>query len=202
MENDPRAEKWSWLSRNYFQWLPRAFVLAELCNRDRSDLVDRGWKAIDHTIVAWSETTANSKNGILLKRLILKASAKRDGEWSSQNWNPSTNVSMATTSKSDIGLEVDLLAQNVRFESGGVMASNLTTIPPLGTFQAGTEDTTPAQHQPTATPCSVPEIIPEMTLTSDYIYTGDWNHLVTDFGAIIRYHGKASQSYPNLGFGV
>ena len=188
MENDSRASKWIWLSHNYFQWLPRAFILAELCTRKRDDVVDRAWRAINATFATWSQTTANSKNGILLKRLMAKARAKREGPSVDDSWesfidtgldlslglNPQTGLNCLPASESSSGC-VDTGVQNMQ--------------PPLATnpFQWWT--------QPPVAP-------PEMAITNDSIYTGDWNHLLTGSGAIIQYDGRPRNSYPVIDGGI
>ena len=61
IEMDPGAEKWRWLSHSYAQWLPRAYVLAELCVRAPCYIVDRAWKAVDNTFRDGSVVTAKSE---------------------------------------------------------------------------------------------------------------------------------------------
>ena len=44
---------------------------------------------------------------------------------------------------------------------------------------------------------------PDMTITNDSVYTGDWNHLlIPDFGAIIQYEGRPRNSYPVIDGGI
>lgn len=186
MEHDSKAVKWIWLSHNYFQWLPRAFILAELCTRQRNDVVDRAWKAINATFETWSQTTANSKNGILLKKLMAKATAKREGISAdasresfmntdlglSSGLDPKTGLSCLSTPESS-NADIDTGVQNMM----PTLATNM--------FQWW--------KQPP----------PDMTITNDSVYTGDWNHLlIPDFGAIIQYEGRPRNSYPVIDGGI
>lgn len=188
MEHDSRALKWSWLSHNYFQWLPRAFILAELCNRERSDVVDRAWRAINATFDTWSQTTTNSKNGISLKRLMAKAIAKREGLSSNEGWESLINTDFDLGSGFDLQTGLSFISAP-ESSSGGADTGleGMMPTPPTNMFQWW--------KQP-------PADLPDMALTDNSIYTGDWNHLVTDFGAIIQYDGRPRKSYPVIDGGV
>jgi hypothetical protein len=188
MENDSRALKWIWLSHNYFQWLPRAFILAELCTRERNDLVDRAWKAINATFDTWSQTTANSKNGILLKTLMVKARAKRDGLSTDESWEFFINTDLDLGSGFDAQTGLSCLSAP-ESSNGGIARGVPDRMP------------TPATNmfQWWKQPLSV---LPEMTITNGSVYTGDWNHLATDFGAIIQYDGRPRNSYPVIDGGI
>jgi hypothetical protein len=186
MEHDPRAFKWSWLSHNYFQWLPRAFILAELCNRERSDIVDRAWKAINATFETWSQTTANSKNGIMLKRLMAKAKAKREGLSNDHSWEDLVNIDLVPNGELD--LQTGLSYVTAPGDASRNAATSSDTMSPLtATLFQWWES---------------PGVVPGMAISNDSIYTGDWNHLATDFGAIIQYDGRPRNMYPVINGGV
>lgn len=188
MEHDPKALKWAWLSRNYFQWLPRAFILAELCNRERSDVVDRAWRAINATFYTWSQTTANSKNGIVLKRLMAKAMAKRERLSSDESLESWINTDLISDSGFDLQTGHSCISAP-EVINAGVDADLHDTIP--------TPTTNMFQWRKQSS-----AILPEITIRDNSIYTGDWNHLVTDFGAIIQYDGKPRNLYPVINGGI
>jgi hypothetical protein len=159
MWHDPKAMKWVWLSCNYSQWLPRAFVLAEICNRERSDLVNRAWRAINTTFETWSQTTANSKNGIVLKRSMAKAMTKREGLSGHENWESLLNADLIR----DLGLDLQTgLSCNLQPETSheGVDADLHETMPnpTTNTFKWWAESLT---------------ILPEMNIAENSIYSED-----------------------------
>ncbi|KAJ6033192.1 hypothetical protein N7444_010963 [Penicillium canescens] len=47
LNNDPRAQKWSWLFGTYVQWYSVTLLLSELRKSTQGELVERAWKAID-----------------------------------------------------------------------------------------------------------------------------------------------------------
>ncbi|KAJ5607469.1 hypothetical protein N7537_004088 [Penicillium hordei] len=47
LNNDPRAQKWSWLFGTYVEWYSITSLLSELCKSTQGELVERAWKAID-----------------------------------------------------------------------------------------------------------------------------------------------------------
>jgi hypothetical protein len=166
------------LSHSYFQWLPRAFILAELCTREKSELVDRAWNVIDNTLITWSKTTANFKNGIMLRRLMAKASAKRQSE----DVAPVTNLGDSTTSP--VGQQTNVSAQYSQDVFVRLDPSSLTDIPFETTFLPWNEAALPPS---TILPWSMtaPSDFSDLDYINDPIYAGEWNHVMTDFGSII-----------------
>lgn len=82
LDNDPRAQKWTWLFRTYFQWHSAVFALSELCKDTEGDLVERAWSAIEVLIrTRTSDLQAGFRQALLwrpLKRLLLKARMARE----------------------------------------------------------------------------------------------------------------------------
>jgi len=169
---DRRAEKWNWMNRSYFQWLPRAFILAELCNRDRDELVDRAWKSIDNSFLACPDKLAASKNGILLKRLMAKANAKRNTVSSKQI----PNQSLSSIDTTEPGKLDSLSIEN--FSADIPAAWNQEFAPPQIAF-TGWDD-------------NLPETLMDYNFAFHPIYFGDWNYTMTDDGAAITYDGHAA----------
>ena len=114
IETDVRVKKWGWLIRNYQEWFPRAFILAEICVRPKSAVVDRAWRAVKDTLDGWPEATANSRNGILLAKLMQKARTKRLEQLSTQPRNSLAGTDLLPASTSSPGLADEEPARNMQ----------------------------------------------------------------------------------------
>lgn len=79
LESDPRLDEWRWLIYSYFQYLPLAFILTELCVRPPgSSEVDRAWRVVDASVNNWNDDIRSSQNGLILQRLLVRAQATRE----------------------------------------------------------------------------------------------------------------------------
>lgn len=80
LETDPAAEPWRWFCRTYVPWHALAAALAELCVKDRGQLVDRAWRIVEMVFNNSAARIADSRNGMLwrpMKKLWNKAQSKR-----------------------------------------------------------------------------------------------------------------------------
>ncbi|KAF1817270.1 hypothetical protein P152DRAFT_407767, partial [Eremomyces bilateralis CBS 781.70] len=78
LESDPRLNEWRWLIYSYFQYLPLAFILTELCVRlPGTPDVDRAWHTVAASVDNWTDDIRSSQNGIILQRLLARAQATR-----------------------------------------------------------------------------------------------------------------------------
>jgi hypothetical protein len=86
LETESRFEKWRWLINAYFQFLPMAVILHELCVRSASDLVDRAWNVVERSLESWFDDIIQSENGMMLARLLAKAREKKATSPYNQLW--------------------------------------------------------------------------------------------------------------------
>lgn len=80
LETDPAAEPWRWFCRTYVQWHALAAALAELCVKDKGQLVDRTWRIVEVVFNDSAARIADSRKGMLwrpIKKLWNKAQSKR-----------------------------------------------------------------------------------------------------------------------------
>ena len=86
LETEEKTKRWGWLFRTYVQWHAIAFMLSELCERNKGLEVERAWKAIDFIVGRrWADdhqpdTQSNKLKGHLwkpLKRLMERARTSR-----------------------------------------------------------------------------------------------------------------------------
>lgn len=81
LESESSTKKWGWLFQTYIQWHAIAYILAELCTRPKSTIVERAWRAIDSVFGDWGAAVTHSKSGRLwkpLKKLMARARQKRE----------------------------------------------------------------------------------------------------------------------------
>lgn len=78
LEMQPDAQKWKWLLSAYLQYVPLAFLLAELCHRENCELVDRAWRVVERAMLRWAGELERSKHGRILTQLMSKARGQRD----------------------------------------------------------------------------------------------------------------------------
>ena len=80
LETDPAAEPWRWFCRTYVPWHALAAALAELCVKDRGQLVDRTWRIVEMVFNNSAARIADSRKGMLwrpMKKLWNKAQSKK-----------------------------------------------------------------------------------------------------------------------------
>ena len=80
LETDPAAEPWRWFCRTYVPWHALAAALAELCVKDRGQLVDRTWRIVELVFNNSAARIADSRKGMLwrpMKKLWNKAQSKK-----------------------------------------------------------------------------------------------------------------------------
>ena len=182
LETDERAKRWRWMVQAYFQFLPVAFVLAEICIRTKCDVVDRAWTAVVNTFQGWSEATAMSKNGVLLRRLMAKARRKKEENLSMRQWDLLTSAPALSTCVPRPIERQDGLENKRDAEFG---APTVVTRLAQNTIQQfpTTSYTFSADQQSTLTPWSFDEsaLLGGMGIADNATYWDDWNRLVRDF---------------------
>jgi Fungal specific transcription factor domain/Fungal Zn(2)-Cys(6) binuclear cluster domain len=100
LERDPEAKKWGWLFSAYLQYLPVAYLLTELCQRQDSELVSRAWNVAERASMQWSDDIGKSKNGKVLIQLMAKAKAQRSqmvGWQTQESFLPTPDLSDSPT---------------------------------------------------------------------------------------------------------
>lgn len=83
LKSEASTRQWGWLFHTYVQWHAIAFILAELCVRSPSMIVDRAWRAVDAVFNDWGGAVSHSKasSGMLwqpMRKLMAKARRKRE----------------------------------------------------------------------------------------------------------------------------
>jgi len=109
------------LFHTYVQWHAIAFILGEICARPHSDLLERGWRAVDASFNDWDDAVKHSKNGMLwtpMRRLMAKARKKREDDMQALQDSAASNYSLDTPTSSASG------AFTVAPASGEFLASN------------------------------------------------------------------------------
>lgn len=95
LETERSTTKWGWMFRTYTQWHSMGYLLAELCNRTKGEVVDRAWNAVNGVFDDWGEQDPSSKKGMLwgpLRKLMVKAKRARDAEEARERAIASLNV--------------------------------------------------------------------------------------------------------------
>lgn len=82
LETNENTSKWGWLFRTYIQWHAVAFILSELCVREKCPSVDRAWSAVEAVYDGW-ESKAKERRGMLwrpMKKLMIRARKFQDDQ--------------------------------------------------------------------------------------------------------------------------
>ncbi|KAJ9144471.1 C6 transcription factor [Pleurostoma richardsiae] len=62
LRTDPRAARWSWLTRCYNEWHALAVVLAELCDRPLAKDADRAWRVVEqNAVLRWESAVSHRR---------------------------------------------------------------------------------------------------------------------------------------------
>ena len=94
------------LFHTYAQWHAIAFILGEICSRPHSDILERGWKAVDASFHDWDDAVKHSKNGMLwapMRRLMAKARKKREDDMQALQKSTVSNYQVSTPTPSSPG---------------------------------------------------------------------------------------------------
>ncbi|KAH6983645.1 hypothetical protein BKA56DRAFT_483320 [Ilyonectria sp. MPI-CAGE-AT-0026] len=82
LNNDPRAQKWGWFFRTYFQWHSITFLLSELCNNTQGECVERAWRAIEILVQRrFGDAQTDPRRALFwrpLKKLMVNARMARE----------------------------------------------------------------------------------------------------------------------------
>jgi hypothetical protein len=94
------------LFHTYVQWHAIAFILGEICARPHSDILERGWRAVDASFNGWDDAVKHSKNGMLwapMRRLMAKARKKREDDMQARQNSAVSNYQPGTPASSTSG---------------------------------------------------------------------------------------------------
>jgi hypothetical protein len=69
LERNESTKQWKWCSHNYIPWQAMAFILSELCARDRDKESDRAWTAVQGAFDEWADVARNPRHDLLWSRM-------------------------------------------------------------------------------------------------------------------------------------
>ena len=69
LERNESTKQWEWCSRNFIPWQAMAFILSELCIRERDKESDRAWIAVQGAFDEWADVARNPLHDLLWSRM-------------------------------------------------------------------------------------------------------------------------------------
>jgi len=69
LERNESTKQWEWCFSNFIPWQAMAFILSELCVRDRDEESDRAWAAVQGAFDKWADVARNSRHDFLWSRM-------------------------------------------------------------------------------------------------------------------------------------
>jgi hypothetical protein len=69
LERNESTKQWKFCSHNYIPWQAMAFILSELCARDRDEEADRAWVAVQGAFDEWADVARNPRHDLLWSRM-------------------------------------------------------------------------------------------------------------------------------------
>ena len=83
LEREESTRQWRWSLKNYIPWQTMVFLLCQICQREKTELVDRAWTVVQDAFLLWGKVAADKKQDVLwanLNKLMAKARASRSGK--------------------------------------------------------------------------------------------------------------------------
>ena len=196
LETEPRFEKWRWLINAYFQFLPMAVILAELCVRSASDLVNRAWNVVERSLESWSDDIIQSENGIILGRLLAKARERKAARpYNQLQRSPPVDTTIQASTLYSTSADNKELEQ-VEIQIPNIISSYPDPVSPSDNLRSSASVTLPFTSDHASTESWIVEDSLSMYLTTESTITPSWP--VEDLGLLAGIDDEIP-NVPNMG---
>ena len=81
LERERSTTQWKWAFRNYVPWQALTFILSQICEETRVEMLDRAWVVVQNAFEEWADVAANRGQDLLwlrMKQLLAKAQRTRE----------------------------------------------------------------------------------------------------------------------------